>query len=66
MVSRIAKASPETVILIDEAYHEYVIDPSYATAIPLVSKYPNVIVSRNAVEGARHGRAAARLRDRSA
>jgi histidinol-phosphate aminotransferase len=46
VVARVAKASPSTVILIDEAYHEYVTDPSYATAIPLVSQHPNVIVSR--------------------
>jgi histidinol-phosphate aminotransferase len=46
LVARISKASPETVILIDEAYHEYVTDRSYATAIPLVARYPSVIVSR--------------------
>ena len=28
------KAAPDTVILIDEAYHDYVDDPSYETAIP--------------------------------
>ena len=27
MVERIRKASPDTVILIDEAYHDYVTDP---------------------------------------
>src|SRR5919109_1791524 len=32
MVERIRKMSPDTVILIDEAYHEYVTDPSYQTA----------------------------------
>ena len=46
MVERIRKASPETVILIDEAYHEYVTDPSYATAMPLAISTPNVIVAR--------------------
>ena len=46
LVARASKASPSTIILIDEAYHEYVIDPSYATAVPLVSQYPNVLVSR--------------------
>jgi histidinol-phosphate aminotransferase len=59
MVSKIAKASPETVILIDEAYHEYVTDPAYSTAIPLVSKYPNVIVSRTLSKA--HGMAGMRL-----
>src|SRR5688572_30006704 len=46
MVERIRTASPETVILLDEAYHEYVTDPAYATAIPLALSTPNVIVAR--------------------
>jgi histidinol-phosphate aminotransferase len=46
MVERIRKASPETVILIDEAYHDYVTDPSYETAIPLALSTPNVLVAR--------------------
>jgi histidinol-phosphate aminotransferase len=46
MVERIRKASPETVILIDEAYHDYVTDPSYKTAVPLALSTPNVIVAR--------------------
>lgn len=45
-VERVRKASPDTVILIDEAYHEYVTDPSYATAVPLALETPNVIVAR--------------------
>jgi histidinol-phosphate aminotransferase len=59
MVSRIAKASPDTMILIDEAYHEYVTDRAYSTAIPLVSKYPNVLVSRTLSKA--HGMAGLRL-----
>ena len=46
MVERIRKASPGTVILIDEAYHEYVTDPAYATAVPLALATPNVILAR--------------------
>jgi histidinol-phosphate aminotransferase len=46
LAGRISKASPDTVILIDEAYHEYVTSPSYATAVPLTTRHPNVIVSR--------------------
>ncbi|HYT74344.1 MAG TPA: histidinol-phosphate transaminase, partial [Vicinamibacterales bacterium] len=46
MVERIRSASPDTVILIDEAYHDYVTDPSYQTAIPLALSTPNVIVAR--------------------
>lgn len=45
-VARVRKASPDTIILIDEAYHEYVTDPSYGTAVPLALETPNVIVAR--------------------
>lgn len=45
-VERTLRASPDTTILIDEAYHEYVGDPSYATAIPLALANPRVIVTR--------------------
>ncbi len=45
-VLRVRSASPDTVILIDEAYHDYVTDPSYASAIPLALKTPNVFVAR--------------------
>jgi histidinol-phosphate aminotransferase len=46
MVERIRKASPDTVILIDEAYHDYVTDPAYQTAVPLALSTPNVLVAR--------------------
>lgn len=39
-------APPQTAVLIDEAYHEYVDDPSYRTSIPLAVGHRNVIVSR--------------------
>ncbi len=45
-ISRVRKASPGTIILVDEAYHEYVDAPGYASAIPLALEYPEVIVSR--------------------
>jgi histidinol-phosphate aminotransferase len=59
LVTEISKASPDTVILIDEAYHEYVTDPSYATALPLVRQHPSVIVSRTMSKA--HGMAGLRL-----
>lgn len=46
MVDRIHRASPDTVILIDEAYHDYVTDPSYQTAADLALHTPNVFVAR--------------------
>jgi histidinol-phosphate aminotransferase len=45
-VERVRRASPDVVILIDEAYHEYVTDPSYESAIPLALATPNVLVVR--------------------
>jgi histidinol-phosphate aminotransferase len=45
-VERVRNASPDTMILIDEAYHDYVTDPSYQSAIPLALATPNVFVSR--------------------
>jgi histidinol-phosphate aminotransferase len=59
LVTRIRKASPETIILIDEAYHDYVMDPGYATAIPLIAENPNVMVSRTMSK--LHGMAGLRL-----
>jgi len=45
-VERVRRASPDTVILIDEAYHDYVTDPSYQSAVPLALETPNVFVAR--------------------
>ena len=45
-VKRVRAASPDTVILIDEAYHEYVTDPSYKTAMDIAKSTPKVFVSR--------------------
>jgi histidinol-phosphate aminotransferase len=42
----IAKTSPETMILVDEAYFHYADSPDYESAIPLVKDHPNLIVSR--------------------
>jgi histidinol-phosphate aminotransferase len=45
-VARLRRESPETQILIDEAYHDYVTDPAYATSVPLALENPNVFVTR--------------------
>jgi histidinol-phosphate aminotransferase len=44
-IARITERSAAT-ILVDEAYHEYVNDPSYATAIPIALENPRVLVAR--------------------
>ena len=58
-VARITKASPDTVILIDEAYHDYVTDPAYATSVPLIAQYKNVLVARTMSKA--HGMAGLRI-----
>jgi histidinol-phosphate aminotransferase len=45
-VKRVRAASPDTVILIDEAYHDYVTDPAYKTAMDIAQSTPKVFVTR--------------------
>ena len=45
-IERVRNRSPRTTVLVDEAYHEYVESPAYATAIPLATADPGVIVTR--------------------
>jgi histidinol-phosphate aminotransferase len=45
-VEEVLAGSPGTTVLIDEAYHEYVEAPSYASAVPLALAHPRVIVTR--------------------
>ena len=42
----IEKTSPETMILVDEAYFHYADSPEYESVIPLVKDHPNLIVAR--------------------
>ena len=65
-VDQVMKASPDAVVLIDEAYHEYVADPSYATAIPIALVESTRRGHADLLEGLRHGRHARRVRRRSA
>jgi len=45
-VAEVTKASPTTAVLIDEAYCDYVSDPSFQTAIPVALATPGVVVAR--------------------
>jgi histidinol-phosphate aminotransferase len=45
-IERVLTASPETYVLVDEAYFEYADLPGFGTAAPLVKTYPQVIVAR--------------------
>ncbi|HEY0701492.1 MAG TPA: histidinol-phosphate transaminase [Candidatus Acidoferrales bacterium] len=46
MAAFVAAVPPATLILVDEAYNDFVTDPRYASAIALIPQYPNVIVAR--------------------
>jgi histidinol-phosphate aminotransferase len=45
-LERINRESPDTHVLIDEAYHDYVTDPDYESQIPFALRNPRVIVAR--------------------
>ncbi len=58
-VARVSSATPDAVVLLDEAYHEYVTDPTYQSGVSLIAQYPNLIVSRTFSK--LHGMAAMRV-----
>jgi histidinol-phosphate aminotransferase len=58
-VRRVKKASPDTAILIDEAYVDYTYDANVKTAIPLTQELPGVFVARTYSKA--HGMAGLRL-----
>lgn len=58
-VDAVHRASPDTVVMIDEAYHDYVTDPAYSTSAPLALARPNVLMLRTFSKA--HGMAALRL-----
>lgn len=45
-LAKVAKDSPDTYVLVDEAYYEYVTDPDHDTHIPVALDDPRVIVAR--------------------
>ena len=46
VIASVAKASPGTYVLVDEAYFEYAEDPAFGTVIPLIEQYPQLVVAR--------------------
>jgi histidinol-phosphate aminotransferase len=58
-VARVLRDTPTATILVDEAYHDYVDDPRYATAIPIAMENPRVIVARTFSKA--HGMAGLRV-----
>jgi histidinol-phosphate aminotransferase len=45
-IESVISTSPDTYVLVDEAYFEYADLPGFGTAVPLVATYPQVIVAR--------------------
>ncbi len=45
-IQKLNAASPETTILVDEAYFDYVTDPDHQTHVPIAIENPRVIVAR--------------------
>jgi histidinol-phosphate aminotransferase len=45
-LANLAKQSPDTYVLVDEAYFDYVTDPDHDTHIPVAIDNPHVIVAR--------------------
>ncbi len=45
-IVEVQKTAPEALILVDEAYHDYVTDPAHKTMIPLATTRKNVAVAR--------------------
>jgi histidinol-phosphate aminotransferase len=58
-VRQVKRRSPETAILIDEAYMDYTFDPEVRTAAPLTQEFPGVLVARTFSKA--HGMAGLRI-----
>jgi len=40
------KVPKDVLVVLDEAYYEYVVDPEYPQTIPMLAEYPNMIILR--------------------
>jgi len=45
-LARVRRTSPDTTVLVDEAYYEYVTDPDHDTMIPIAVEDPRIVVAR--------------------
>lgn len=45
-VNDVTKRAPRAIVLVDEAYHEYVTDPEHESLLSLAAEHPNVVVAR--------------------
>src|SRR5262249_46447660 len=58
-VKRVRPRSPDPYVLLDEAYHDYVTDPGYASGVPLALADDHVVVTRTFSKA--HGMAGMRI-----
>lgn len=58
-IERVRSESPETMVVVDEAYHDYVTDPGHRTQIPRAAEDTHVIVARTFSKA--HGMAGMRI-----
>jgi histidinol-phosphate aminotransferase len=58
-IDRVLTASPDTTILIDEAYHDYVTDPAHRSQVATALQNPRVVVARTFSKA--HGMAGLRV-----
>jgi histidinol-phosphate aminotransferase len=58
-IDKVLKLEPNATVLLDEAYHDYVTDPSHRTQVALAIKNPRVIVARTFSKA--HGMAGMRI-----
>jgi histidinol-phosphate aminotransferase len=58
-IERVHSVAPDALVLIDEAYHDYVTDPSHRSQVPRAVKDPRVVVARTFSKA--HGMAGMRI-----
>jgi histidinol-phosphate aminotransferase len=58
-IERVHSVAPDAMVLIDEAYHDYVTDPSHRSQVPRAVKDPRVVVARTFSKA--HGMAGMRV-----
>jgi histidinol-phosphate aminotransferase len=58
-IERVHSVAPDALVLIDEAYHDYVTDPSHRSQVPRAVRDPRVVVARTFSKA--HGMAGMRV-----
>lgn len=59
LVSLLEKVPSDVLVVVDEAYYEYVIAPDYPNTLELLERYPNLVITRTFSKG--YGLAALRV-----